>query len=478
MKTKNVVYEVPCGTDDGKVYIGQTGRMLETRINDHKNDIRKKEAKTGIVQHHLDHGHNFDFDNTKILGRIEKQESRTIAEAFHIRRVGDERTVNMQRECGGMDSAYNGLVKKEIRKSEKLKRERIKEMSYEPSWVENTTNTPIPEFLERTLMLGPNYNVPNRGKFPYIETLSEIEKVIKYQKNVEEIRADVTNAMSNFLNFNNQPRHHQQDWIAKDVGRSRKFLKENPDLLIIKADKGNKTVVLSSKEYEEKMEEMLRDDKPYEKIPYDPTARVSRKIKTILDNWREKKYIDAGTHRKLNVTNCNPPRIYGLPKIPKPGRPLRPVVSTIGSTTYKLAQYLSNILGKIVGKTEAHIINSFTFANEISGVQTDEDEVLFSLDVTSLYTNVPVDYVIECVEQRWNEIEDHTPIDKGSFIAAIKLSAQPISFDGSSTLVCVGRVYVAFLGCCYAGFFLAHHFYGASIVASDRWGKLALVVSM
>ncbi|XP_055542697.1 uncharacterized protein LOC129728289 [Wyeomyia smithii] len=161
-------------------------------------------------------------------------------------------------------------------------------MSYEPSWVENTTNTPIPEFLERTLMLGPNYNVPNRGKFPYIETLSEIEKVIKYQKNVEEIRVDVTNAMSNFLNFHNQPHHHQQDWIAKDVGRSRKFLKENPDLLIIKADKGNKTVVLSSKEYEEKIEEMLRDDNTYEKIRYDPTARVSRKIKTILDNWREK----------------------------------------------------------------------------------------------------------------------------------------------------------------------------------------------
>ncbi|XP_055551247.1 uncharacterized protein LOC129733746, partial [Wyeomyia smithii] len=109
MKTKNVVYEVPCGTDDGKVYVGQTGRMLETRINEHKNDIRKKEAKTGLVQHHLDHGHNFDFDNTKILERIENQESRTIAEAFHIRRVGDERTVNMQRECGGMDSAYNGL---------------------------------------------------------------------------------------------------------------------------------------------------------------------------------------------------------------------------------------------------------------------------------------------------------------------------------------------------------------------------------
>lgn len=111
-KSKNVVYAVPCGTDDGKIYVGQTGRMLETRINEHKTNVRKKEAKTGLVQHHIDEGHNFNFDATEILERIENQESRTIAEAFHIKLLGSDTTVNMQRECGGIDSAYNGLVGK------------------------------------------------------------------------------------------------------------------------------------------------------------------------------------------------------------------------------------------------------------------------------------------------------------------------------------------------------------------------------
>lgn len=318
-------------------------------------------------------------------------------------------------------SVYVTTKEKEMRKMEGLKRRRVIEASYDSSWVENTTNTPIPEYLERTLMLGPNYNVPNRGNFPYIETVAEIDKAIKHKDNVEEIRADVATAMSNFLNFNNQPRHHQQEWIAKEVGKSKKFLKENPELLITKADKGNKTVILSTTEYEEKMEEMLQDTNTYEKIRYDPTARVARKIKVILDEWKERKYIDARTHRKLNTSNCNPPRIYGLPKIHKPGRPLRPVVSTIGSTTYMVAQYLSNILGKIVGKTDAHITNSFTFATEISGAQTAEDEIMFSLDVTSLYTNVPIDYAMECIDRRWDEIGDHTPIEKNSFVAAVKL---------------------------------------------------------
>lgn len=111
-KTKHVVYAVPCGTDDGKIYVGQTGRMLETRINEHRNNMRKKEAKTGLTQHHLEEGHNFNFDKTEILERIENQASRTIAEAFHIKLLGDDRVVNMQRECGGIDSTYNGLVGK------------------------------------------------------------------------------------------------------------------------------------------------------------------------------------------------------------------------------------------------------------------------------------------------------------------------------------------------------------------------------
>lgn len=110
LKTKNVVYAIPCGADDGKIYVGQTGRRLETRLNEHRSNIRKKEAKTGLTQHHLDEGHNFNFDNTGILERIDNQETRTVAEAFHIKLLGDQRTVNMQRECGGIDSAYNGLV--------------------------------------------------------------------------------------------------------------------------------------------------------------------------------------------------------------------------------------------------------------------------------------------------------------------------------------------------------------------------------
>ena len=107
-----MVYSVPCGANDGKVYIGQTGRKLNTRINEHKNDVRRNDNRTGLTQHTLCDGHIFNFDETKIVERIADQESRIAAETFHIKLAGENNTVNLQRECGTFNANYNALVVK------------------------------------------------------------------------------------------------------------------------------------------------------------------------------------------------------------------------------------------------------------------------------------------------------------------------------------------------------------------------------
>ena len=43
-------------------------------------------------------------------------------------------------------------------------------------------------------------------------------------------------------------------------------------------------------------------------------------------------------------TGCVPPKLYGLPKIHKPGTPLKPIVSNCGSSTYGEAKELAKIL--------------------------------------------------------------------------------------------------------------------------------------
>ena len=47
-KNKNLVYSIPC-KDCDTVYIGETGRMKETRINEHKSKVKILSSDSKIV---------------------------------------------------------------------------------------------------------------------------------------------------------------------------------------------------------------------------------------------------------------------------------------------------------------------------------------------------------------------------------------------------------------------------------------------
>ncbi|XP_053686394.1 uncharacterized protein LOC128735938 [Sabethes cyaneus] len=277
-------------------------------------------------------------------------------------------------------------------------------------------------------MLGPNFNIQNKQNTPYIEVASEIEKSIRFKQNADDIRAEISNIMVNHINYQMQPRNHENDWIRKDAQHSKGFLKEHPELLISKADKGTQTVILSAQEYREKMSEMLEDQTTYQKLQTDPTNKIQKKVNAFADEWLEKKYIEKRIHAKLKMSSSEPPRIYGLPKIHKENRPLRPVVSTIGSATYNLAKMLTDAISSTVGQTIHHVRNSFEFANEITREEFPTDGILFSLDVKSLYTNVPIELALNCLDERWNAINKNTNIDRTSFLAAVKLVLESTYF--------------------------------------------------
>lgn len=77
---------------------------------EHKNDCKKRNPKSGLAVHNMEEGHSFNFDKTAVLERIEDPETRIIAEVFHIKKMGEKQTVNLQRECGNFNSTYNGLL--------------------------------------------------------------------------------------------------------------------------------------------------------------------------------------------------------------------------------------------------------------------------------------------------------------------------------------------------------------------------------
>ena len=172
-------------------------------------------------------------------------------------------------------------------------------------------------------------------------------------------------------------------------------LRKDKDRLIIPADKGNCTVVMDRKDYDKKVQQMLNDHKTYKILDKDPTQRTERKLNEKLVKLKREDKISDSLYKKLRSSDGLPPRLYGLPKVHKPGYPLRPIVSFIDSPTYMLSKHLAQTLKPLIGNTDFTVKNSLDFCDQMKHVKLGEEDELVSFDVVSLFTSIPVVLAIQ-----------------------------------------------------------------------------------
>jgi hypothetical protein len=83
-KHSNLIYKIHCG-DCQAIYIGETSKHLETRMNRHKYDIKNKDndrgTKTALAIHCRDKKHNPDFEKTQILAFERQKQKRELLES-------------------------------------------------------------------------------------------------------------------------------------------------------------------------------------------------------------------------------------------------------------------------------------------------------------------------------------------------------------------------------------------------------------
>lgn len=65
---------------------------------------------------------------------------------------------------------------------------------------------------------------------------------------------------------------------------------------------------------------------------------------------------------------------------------------------------------------------------------------LISLDVVSLFTNIPIELAIDCVSNRWNYITNETDLPKSEFVTAVKLVMR------STYFIFNGKIYLQLHG--------------------------------
>ncbi|XP_071052133.1 uncharacterized protein [Onthophagus taurus] len=175
-------------------------------------------------------------------------------------------------------------------------------------------------------------------KVPNEEIICEVEAAVRGMPalKADEIRQEVARVLKSA-----KPPKSNLTVGEKTALRS---IKEKSEIVVLPANKGNGTVVIDRKEYDDKMMNLL-NPATYRKIKKDPIDRIVRKMKELIKSTG----IPAEQQKGLFVQAPVPPRIYGLPKIHKPDVPLRPIVSAINSPTYQLAKHLAKILSPFTG---------------------------------------------------------------------------------------------------------------------------------
>ena len=132
----------------------------------------------------------------------------------------------------------------------------------------------------------------------------------------------------------------------------------------------------------------------YTKLNKNPLCCITKEVVETI----KRSSIDDEIKKNLLTYDHLIPRIYRLPNIHKLGAPLRPIVDTIGSPTYRLAKFLANKLILVVGNTISFIKDSSFFIEKIKVRHMDENELLLILNVVSLFKMIPIDETIKVIE--------------------------------------------------------------------------------
>ena len=112
---------------------------------------------------------------------------------------------------------------------------------------------------------------------------------------------------------------------------------------------------------------------------------------------------------KLYPSGSAPARIYGTPEMHKFSSSdlfpkLRPIVSSIGTLNFNLARFLRDLLSPLV-PNDYSWKDTFSFVSQIKNANLSR-KFLVSYDVTSLFTNIPLQ---ETIDIAINFIFNHNP---------------------------------------------------------------------
>ena len=261
----------------------------------------------------------------------------------------------------------------------------------------NLSSVELPNEIKEIFSLGMNCHLRQRYDHAHkkveIEMLYENIKEKEKQKSVTIV--DDACLKSDLEKFGMKKiNHFHEDLLTKEQYTMVKEFNQNDSIITRKADKSNVFVILDKDYYVDQINHLLSDDTKFRKIEKDPTDELKRELNKHIGI--------VNTSKEVKITKregkYEPGYIYGNPKIHKRliNPPLRPIISQIGTVTYDVSKQLNNIIRKYMPRKYT-VQSTYEFITVLKDQRLNGK--LASMDVESLFTNVPVLTTIDIILQ-------------------------------------------------------------------------------
>ena len=168
------------------------------------------------------------------------------------------------------------------------------------------------------------------------------------------------------------------------------------------------------------MTDLLSNTSTYIPITKNPLKKLQSNTSNILKRLNDNEFLKYKFHNNQLLTNTVLAKCYGLPKIHKQDIPLRPIISLINSPTHFLAKILYDELKDSIKVPKSHLNDSLDLKRKLEDLVVDDNHVLLSLDVSSLFTNVPCDLVLKSLNRRCQLIHNNCRIPFDEIINCTK----------------------------------------------------------
>ena len=242
-------------------------------------------------------------------------------------------------------------------------------------------------------------------------------------------------------------------------------LSVDESVVVTPVDKGSSWMIIPKSDYQSEAFRQLNDSTFYKRLCED--NNINKFTGQRLDNLLQFLY-KKGFLSKRELLALKPPEspqerlFYLLPKIHKtdwffPAMPPgRPIVSDVGSVSRGCADLVEYFLAPLAKHASSYVRDSLHVISLLSNFPISDNSVFVTMDVRSLYTNIPTNAGIAAVSRAFLKYPDPRRPDLTILtILRILLTSNVFRFNGNSFLQTHGTAMGCAFGASYANIFLS-----------------------